>query len=88
MQASRDILLINPEGSFNCFLNVVVQMMWRMDWFNPIIESLLKIEHPSGVIKSLCDIFSEIINNVQTSFDVPTLSVDKIRITLAKATSS
>jgi hypothetical protein len=24
MQATRDILLLNPAGSFNCFLNVVV----------------------------------------------------------------
>jgi hypothetical protein len=62
--------------------------MWRMDWFNPIIQSLLEIQQPNGVIGSLSDIFSQILNNVQDSFDVPTLNVDQLRLDLAKATSS
>ncbi len=86
MQATRDILLLNPEGSFNCFLNVVVQMMWRLEWFNPIITRVLRIQEPTGVIASLSQLFTQIIDHAQTSSDAPTLSVDSLRQSLAQAT--
>lgn len=64
MQLSRDILLHNPENSFNCFLNVVIQLMWRSESFNQIINAVLKINKPTGVIASLSEIFKQIIEDI------------------------
>lgn len=51
-------------------------MMWRTDSFNPVIFSMLKLEKPTGVVASLCEIFREIINKTELSLDTPMIKID------------
>lgn len=36
-------MMDNPDGSFNCFLNVVIQQLWRAEGFAPVQDALLAL---------------------------------------------
>lgn len=33
-----EIYLDNPENSYNCFLNVVIQIIWHLDSFKLVLD--------------------------------------------------
>jgi hypothetical protein len=40
----EDFGLINLDGQYNCFVNVVIQALWNSEAFLPILDSVLRIK--------------------------------------------
>jgi hypothetical protein len=40
----KDFGLTNPEGVFNCFFNVVVQMLWHLKPFREAMEEFSQLD--------------------------------------------
>jgi len=78
----RIFQLSNPDKSYNCFLNVVIQTLWRLNGFKLLLYELLEIKDgdKKDICKSLGELFNEILTN--SSGTPQTFSVDKLRVKL------